>query len=247
MSIVLPTSKIEPLFQDPKNLILFGQPKIGKSTIISHLPNCLLLDFENGSDYVAALKIKINSLQELHETCKAIKEAGSPYKFIAIDTVTALEDFAKPLALKLFKSSPQGSKSEIDDVIKAPMGAGYGFLREAIEKIINMVQSVCKHVILVGHVKDTMVGNDGEDGNVKDLDLVGKTKRILSAKSDAIGFVYRDEKSNLCINFGNNGEVMCGARPEHLANKKIIVSEIQEDGTFITHWDRIYPSLNEKE
>ena len=226
-------------------MILFGQPKIGKSTILSHLDNCLLLDFENGSDYISALKIKVGSLMELQEICKSIKEAGNPYKFIAIDTITALEDFAKPLALKLFKAAPQGSKSDIDDVLKAPMGAGYGFLREAIEKIITMVQSVCKHVILVGHVKDTAVGNDGEDGNVKDLDLVGKTKRILSAKSDAIGFVYRDEKSNLCINFGSNGEIMCGARPQHLANKKIIVSEIQEDGSFISHWDRIYPSLTD--
>ena len=246
MAIELPVNKIEPAFQDPKNLILYGQPKVGKTTILSHLPNCLILDFEDGSDYVSALKLKVKTLADLQEICKAIKEAGNPYTFIGIDTVTSLEDFAKPLALKLFKMSPQGSKSDIEDVLKAPMGAGYGFLREAMEKIITMVQSVCKHVILVGHVKDTVVGVDGEDGTVKDLDLVGKTKRILSAKSDAIGFVYRDEKSNLCINFGSNGEIMCGARPEHLANKKIVVSEIKEDGTFISHWDKIYPSLNKK-
>ena len=48
--------------------------------------------------------------------------------------------------------------------------------------------------------------SEGLDGSVKDLDLVGKTKRVLSAKSDAIGFVHRDEESNLCINFGMNGE-----------------------------------------
>ena len=80
--------------------------------------------------------------------------------------------------------------------------------------------------------------------SVKDLDLVGKTKRVLSAKSDAIGFVHRDEESNLCINFGMNGEVLCGARPAHLANKDIIVAEYQEDGTFVSHWERIYPSLS---
>lgn len=71
-----------------------------------------------------------------------------------------------------------------------------------------------------------------------------KTKRILSAKSDAIGYVYRDTQSNLCINFGSNGEIACGARPEHLANQKIIVAEKTENG-FISHWDRIYPSLKQ--
>ena len=81
------------------------------------------------------------------------------------------------------------------------------------------------------------------EGSVKDLDLGGKLKRILSAKSDAIGFVHRDEDSNLCIQFGTNGEVLTGARPVHLANKDIVVAERNEDGTFTSHWERIYPSL----
>jgi hypothetical protein len=37
---------------------------------------------------------------------------------------------------------------------------------------------------------------------------------------------------------------MAGARPDHLANQKIIVSEKTDNG-FISHWGRIYPSLNE--
>jgi hypothetical protein len=32
---------------------------------------------------------------------KAIKEAGKPYKYVTIDTVTALEDMVMPLAIKL--------------------------------------------------------------------------------------------------------------------------------------------------
>lgn len=70
-----------------------------------------------------------------------------------------------------------------------------------------------------------------------------KTSRILSSRSDAIGFVHRDADDNLCINFMNNGEATAGARPEHLANKDIVVATRNEDGTFTSHWDRIYPSL----
>lgn len=72
-----------------------------------------------------------------------------------------------------------------------------------------------------------------------------KVSRILAAKSDAIGFVHRDENSNLCIQFGTDGEVLTGARPQHLANKDIVVAERAEDGSFISHWDRIYPSLEQ--
>lgn len=246
MSVVLPSVKIEPVSQDPKNLILFGPPKVGKTSIISCLDDCLILDFESGSDYVSAMKIKVESIKHLQEICVAIKEAGSPYKFIAMDTITSIEDFAKPLALKLYRATTQGANFDLSDVLKAPHGAGYSVLREAMEKLIALVQQCCEHIILIGHVKDTVVGGDSEELTVKDLDLAGKAKRILASKSDAIGFVSRDVDSNLCIDFSNGGDVACGARPPHLANKKIVVAERLEDETFVSHWDRIYPSLSSK-
>lgn len=244
MSFELPTQKIPALTQDPKNLILFGLPKVGKTTILSELEGLLILDFENGSDYVEAMKVKIDSMKTLKEVCAAIKKADCPYPFIAIDTITALEEFVKPYALKMWEASPSYTTKygEIKDVTQVPNGAGYGFMRQAMDIIVDMISKVTKNIILVGHVKDVSI-NEGIDGQVKDLDLVGKTKRILAAKSDAIGFVHRDDDSNLCINFGMDGEVLCGARPNHLANKDIIVAERQEDGSFVSYWDRIYPSL----
>lgn len=121
----------------------------------------------------------------------------------------------------------------------------YSFQRAAMESIIDKVKSVTDNVIIVGHVKDkSIISAEGKEvGSVKDFDLTGKAARIFAAKSDAIGFVHRDENSNLCINFETGGIASAGARPAHLANKDIIVAERQEDGTFISHWNRIYPSL----
>lgn len=180
----------------------------------------------------------------MKEVIKAIKDAGKPYKFITIDTITAVEEMAKPVALKMWQDSPMfTTKYEVRDITQVPNGSGFGFLRNAIEAIVDLVASAADNVIICGHVKDVSL-SEGLEGSVKDLDLVGKTKRILSARSDAIGFVHRDEDSNLCINFGQNGEILTGARPAHLANKDIIVAERQEDGTFVSKWDRIYPSLS---
>lgn len=239
----LPTAKIPAATQDPKYLILFGLPKVGKTTILSTLDNNLILDFEQGTTYVDALKVQINSLKELKECIKAIKEAGKPYKYITIDTITAVEEMAKPLALQMWQNSPlYTTKYEVKDITQVPQGAGYSFWRQAIEAIIDLIASATDNIILCGHVKDAAL-SENVAGSIKQLDLTGKVSRILSARSDAIGFVHRDEDSNLCINFGQSGEILTGARPKHLANKDIIVAEHQEDGTFVSHWERIYPSL----
>ena len=244
MAIELPKTKIPAETQDPKYLILFGLPKVGKTTILSTLENNLILDMENGSTYVDALKVKITSLKDLKEVCKAIREVGNPYKYITIDTITAVEEMAKPLAINLYQQSPMYSDkyADVKDPTKLPNGSGYAFLRDGIEMIIDMVSKCAPNIIICGHVKDAAL-NEAAANNVKTLDLTGKISRILSAKSDAIGFVHRDENSNLCIQFGTDGEVLTGARPKHLANKDIIVAERQDDGSFVSRWDRIYPSL----
>lgn len=257
MSITLPTAPIKSVTQDPKNLILFGAPKVGKTTILSTLESCLILDFEDGSDYVTALKIKINSIKSLQETCIEIKKAGCPYKFIALDTVTALVNFVKPIAIKEYVASEAGAKylaklslqgkTEKDiNLFTLPFGAGYIHIKEAIDKIVKLVSQVTEHVIIVGHVKLSAIDGGDESDVSKNLDLPGQSKRALASESDAIGFVYRNEDGNLCVNFSSDG-VECGARPKHLANKKIVVAEMDEEtGEFVSHWERIYPSLSSK-
>lgn len=244
MAIELPKTKVPAATQDPKYLILFGLPKVGKTTVLSTLENNLIIDLEKGSAYVDALKIEANSVKDLKEICKAIKDAGNPYKYITIDTVTALEEMIKPTALKLYKASPTYSErfADMTDILTLPNGQGYMWTRKAFDMVIDMIAGCAENLILCGHVKDVAL-NEGLDGSLKDLDLVGKQKRVLSAKSDAIGFVHRDDDGNLCINFGNDGEILTGSRCKHLAGKDIIVAEKNEDGSFTSRWDRIYPSL----
>lgn len=210
--------------------------------MLSKLDELLILDTESGSDYVDAMKIKVNTLEDIIATCKAIKEAGCPYKFIAIDTISTLEDMCAPLALKRYiKDNPDYTGT----LFEIPYGNGYTRLKDAILDVSDMISKVTQNVILVGHVKDksvTKVDSSGESV-IKDINLIGKTPNVLAAKSDAIGFVTRDLDNNLVIDFNNNGSTIAGARPKHLAGKTIIVAEPQPDGSFKEYWERIYPSL----
>lgn len=244
MAIELPKSKIKAEIQDPKNLIIFSKPKQGKSSALAQLPNALCIDLENGGyDYIDAVKIKANSVQDIKEICKAVKEANYPYKFIVLDTITALEEMVKPLALQLYINTPAGSKFTGKNVLDAPMGQGYQKIREALEMVIDLISKCAQNIILVCHTKDSAVAAD--DINVKSIDLAGKSGRVLSSKSDAIGFLYRDDNSNTMLSFNTNDKfVECGARPEHLRNKDVVLGEMQDNGDIIYHWDRIYPSLS---
>ena len=44
-------------------MIIYGAPKIGKTTVLSQLDDCLIIDLEQGSDMLDALKVQVNSLE----------------------------------------------------------------------------------------------------------------------------------------------------------------------------------------
>ena len=245
---LLPTKKTEVKSQDPKNLIIFGLPKCGKTTALSELPNNLIIDLENGTDFISGYVTKAESYVDLYNIAKELKNTEHNFKFVTIDTVTALEEIALPLAKKLYQDTPLGANYMGDNVLKLPNGAGHAYLREAIQKIIGWFQSAVENVILVGHVKDKTITEGGTELVVKNLDLAGKTSNILSAKSDAICYLYRDsENGNLMANFGDMNSVLTGARMPHLAGKTILLAERQQQDNgnwqIKTYWENIFPSL----
>ncbi len=236
--IVLPTSPNQVVIKSPRKLVIYSPPKTGKTTLISALENCLLLDIDNGADFVSAMTLKPKTYQDIYEICEKIKAAGKPYKYIAIDTATELETIALPLALKLYQNTAMGASYKAP-ILNLPNGGGYLYLRQAFEMILGMVEEACERTILLGHIKDKMIDRAGKEVSAKDLDLTGKIKSIVCAKADAIGYLYRE--GNKCIiTFETSDDITCGARPLHLRNRKFVLSEQDLQGNTKVYWDHIY-------
>jgi hypothetical protein len=200
-------------------MIIYGPPKIGKTTVLSQLDDCLIIDLEEGSDMIDALKVKVTSLKELAEVGKAIVAEGKPYKYVAIDTISKLEEWCEEEAKKLYMATPMGKnfdqKSPGMSVLSLPNGGGYLYLRMAYKKWIERLNKLADHVILVGHLKDKMLEKKGKEVAVKDLDLTGKIKQITCANADAVGYIYREANETM-ISFNSLEDVTAGSRCDHL-------------------------------
>jgi len=238
MGIVLPTKKVKADRINPKRLIIYSKPKTGKTSAFAGLEGNLIIDLENGADYVEAIKVKANNLQELKEIGKAIKEANYPYKCVTIDTVTALEDMVMPLAINLYKQTPMGKNYSGDSILTLPNGAGYLYVRQAFFQVLDFIDTLAPQIILSGHIKDKQVDDKGEMVMSANIDLTGKIKSLICANADAIGYMFRKGEQTI-LSFKTNEEVTCGARPEHLRNEEIVISEMV-NGELITHWEKVY-------
>lgn len=218
--------------------------KSGKTTLLSNLDQCLIIDLEGGSEFLEALSVQARSVADLGEIAQAIKakiaELGKkPYKRIAIDNATRLEEICLPYAATLYRQLPTAKKWEGTDVRTLPNGAGYLYLREAVKKVINMFKELCDQFILIGHTKDKIINKEGEELTEMAIDLVGKLGDIVCGEADAVGYVYR-KKNQTIISFEGGDNSIIEARAKHLRGKKIVIAESNDDNDVTVDWDKIY-------
>lgn len=247
MSLTLPTSKIPASTTNPKSLVLIGREKVGKTSALAQLDNNLIIDLEGGSTFVDAMAIQCRTISDLGEAASAIraknKEVGHNfYRHITIDNATSLEEICLGYAATLYRQQPVGKNWTGTDVRTLPQGSGYYYLRTAVLKVIDMFKELCDEFILVGHIKDTIVDDPstGEELTERSLDLVGKLAGMVCRRCDGVGYMYRSG-NEVHIKFKADKNIAMGCRSDHLRNKDIVISEMDDEtGVLTTHWDKIF-------
>ena len=242
--LILPTQKIPAISTNPKFLILYGRPKAGKTSCLAQLDNNLIIDLEGGSEFIDAMAVQARSVKDLGEIAQAIRAKNTEvghnfYKHITIDNATRLEEICLSYAKQLYMITPMGKNYKGDDIRTLPNGSGYMYLRQAIRNVIDMFRKVCDEFILVGHVKDVQIEQDGQELSQMALDLVGKLGAIICGEADAVGYIYR-KKNETHISFKGGDGTIKEARAPHLRGQDIIIATGNEDGTLTTYWNRIY-------
>lgn len=262
--IVLPTERQKPSNFNPRLMVLYGQPKSGKSSSVASLDDNLIIDLEDGYRALDVMKVDVRDVYDIFAVKSALdkkqKELGKhPYRFITIDNATRLEEMCIVYANALYRNTSMGQnwgylRDKDKNVIKKdgkpvpdpkadvrllPNGAGYLYLRRALKEVIHMFQPYCDTLILVCHVKDKQIQMNGAESNELVVDLAGKLGDIICGEADAVGFIYREGNQTIISFEGGAGHIR-EARPLHLRGKKFVVGESDADNNLKMDMSKIF-------
>lgn len=215
---MLTKKKRKPLSINPGILLLYGAPKVGKTTVLSQLDNCLVIDTEKGSHMLEGYFLDVNSKEEL---LAFYTEAslGHNFKYFALDTIDKIVEWTEKDVKREY---------DIESINDLPYGKGFGLVRERVINNVKKLKSLADHIIVIGHRKTAASVDNSTAIEPESLDLSGKLKNLIMAQSDAIGYMFRED-DDLMVSFQSGKALEAGSRCEHLKGK-----------VFKFDWNKIY-------
>jgi hypothetical protein len=143
-----------------------------------------------------------------------------PFRFIIIDTITALERYAVAYAIRKANRDDQPKKRYVD-ISDIPWGKGYTLVAEYIYGQVDRLKKAGFGVFIIGHEKTKKITNrDGFEYDFTTFNVLGKTSDIIEREADMI--IYGDlqvEKgedgkavTNRKLKFRSDGNILCGTR-----------------------------------
>lgn len=193
--------KAELGFPKQDSWLVFGAPKIGKTTFASTWPECLIIDLENGTRYVeGAYVVQVQSLAELRELYAELRAANPfPYQTVAIDTIDVLNDWIEAEVCRELGILQMGEKS---------FGLDWGLARNRVLDTMKAFHQLPCNVLWLAHSRWAVV-DEVEVGHT--LNLPGKLARFVMASVDNVLFLTIRNGQRVIL-FRPYQGIECGSR-----------------------------------
>lgn len=214
---MIPTEKTEPKHNiSSYHWLIYGQPKIGKSTFVSQFGKVLFIPTEPGlealSVYKATDKEFITSWVQFAKICSEIEEAVKAgtfdFEMVCIDTADNLLKFCSDYICK---------KEAISHPSDQGYGKGWALLNDEFKRVLSKLATVTK-IIFISHSVE-------RDIKTRTMELV-KTMPTLSGQAgqfivdfvSIIGYITTDPNNSedRIIYFRGNEALVAGDRSNKL-------------------------------
>ena len=167
------TRAADPIIVERLNMVIYGPPGIGKSSLAFTAEKPLLLDFDNGSHRAANRKDTVR-VSEWGDVANITAEDLTPFKTVIVDTAGRALD---SITADIIRTDPKGHKN---GALTLP---GYGVLKTRFTTFLKLLNSFGKDVVLIAHMDEQRSGDD----LIERLDVQGGSKGEIYKAADAMG------------------------------------------------------------
>ena len=149
MPLTLPTARIKPTVDlTTETTFIYGQPKIGKSTLASKFPGALFFECEPGLNALEVFKIPTYSWADFLAACKLVAEGKHDFKTFVIDTVDNAFKFCAEHVC---------AKHNVEYEGDLPHGKGWALVKNEWHRVLTRLASLPYGLVLISHAVDKTI------------------------------------------------------------------------------------------
>ena len=204
-----------------KYILIYGQPKTGKSTFGSQLPRGLFMNFENGTNALAGIRsVPILKWSDAKKVLTQLRkpQAKEMYDTIIVDTVDIAWNLAEKYILQ---------REGVSSIREIPWGQGWGMLRQEFSDFWREISLLGFGILFIAHSKEKPTEIRDEEGNAVTTVTpnIGSTAAtdIINGIVDIIGYLQvqmnPDGTSERYLYTRSTPTVFAGSRYQYLAPK----------------------------
>lgn len=208
-------SKSVPVFDIGRaKILLYGVPKIGKSTLASKFPGTLFLATEEGLEFLPVYKMSVASWAGFLETCgmldKSFEQAktqgvqlclepGVPLKTIVIDTADLL---FKMCLTHVCNTMGVGDPSDLE------WGKGWNALSDEFSRVICKITRWGVGLVFISHAIEKEVKSRARKIDRVQPAVMTTGLKVLSALCDMLLYCYMDEEPEVSADGELTGRIL---------------------------------------
>lgn len=213
------------------NTLIYGKPKVGKTTFAINIPNNFVAATELGYRYLRVHKQDISKWEDFLDLCKSFTTQEHNFKTIIVDTADWLYKYCEQFVM---------NKHQITHPSDLGFGKGFAFVRDEFSRVIDKVNKAGFNFVFISHAKEKTEKTKTGEWTVMATSLGGSAENFLAGLCDHIFYFYVNDDGDRLMRTKPTKYVLAGDRssvlPElmpidynlvndYLMGKKILTEE----------------------
>lgn len=195
MPVTLPT-ELTKLSTDlsTKTTLIYGPPKIGKSTFASRFPDALFLECEPGLNELQVYKIPTYTWEDFLAACSLIAAGEHKFKTIVVDTADNAFKMCSDAICAKHGVEYEGDLSH---------GKGWAFVKNEWHRVLTRLASLPYGLVLISHALDKRIETRTGEYTKTQPSLPDRARHVVLGLVDMILFCdtlsHKDDRGQITI------------------------------------------------
>lgn len=183
--MALPTQKSQPK-SDIRDFItlIYGAPKIGKSTFCANADDAIFLATEQGLNHLEVYQTPITTWSEFLDTCREIADGKHNFRTVVIDTIDNLYVMCAEHILR---------KYHVDHQSDLEYGKGWDLVNKELQKKLTALSLLPYGLMMISHAQEKEVKTRTGISKLITPTLPGSARKVVLGMADFILFAQTQE------------------------------------------------------